>query len=319
MQLVQPVVVSLSGGVDSMVCLRALSELNVPLIAVHVNFGNRESDADREERFVRAYCRARGVDLVVRRFDEIQRDACMANDFRELYETYTKRERHATYLVAHRLLGIDDAGIASVRVVLGHHIDDVFENVLVNVANATKLKNLDGMTERALVFGDRIELWRPMIRLEKAVVFAYARRFGVPYFMNTTPDWVQRGILRTRVVPAIREWNPDFVPGLLQLSEQMKDAYVAVEAAVLMCGIGCSGSGSTGITAPRTKSELFWRVFLETHFTRALSSKSLRNFTSKVQTLPGPSGEFTVMLNKSTKVCCATTSDDRVVLRRKPI
>ena len=70
------IIVSLSGGVDSMVMLYILRVLtvkyNIYLEAFHINYGNRH-ESDIEEDVIKNYCEALRVKLHVFRFSFIKR------------------------------------------------------------------------------------------------------------------------------------------------------------------------------------------------------------------------------------------------------
>jgi len=69
-RLIRPkdkVLAGISGGPDSVcllfVLLELQKELDFELMAVHVNHGLREEEADRDQRFVEQLCREQGVFL----------------------------------------------------------------------------------------------------------------------------------------------------------------------------------------------------------------------------------------------------------------
>jgi tRNA(Ile)-lysidine synthase TilS/MesJ len=86
---------------------------------------------------------------------------------------------------------------------LGHHRGDLRENVLSNAHKGCGPLDLSGMT--AVSRNDGIALYRPLLPLEKTIVFDYAHTFGVPYFKDTTPHWSTRGKLRNKLLPLLQE------------------------------------------------------------------------------------------------------------------
>jgi len=68
--------VSLSGGVDSMVIAQVLvllaSRYPITVTAVHIDYGNRQESA-AECDFVKRWCEDRGIEFVKRRIDEVRR------------------------------------------------------------------------------------------------------------------------------------------------------------------------------------------------------------------------------------------------------
>jgi tRNA(Ile)-lysidine synthetase-like protein len=199
----QPIILSLSGGVDSMVCSYILAKQNTRFQAVHINYGNRAT-ADAEEAFVRDWCAYLGIPLYVRRITEIKREPCMNHNMRDIYETYTRRVRLGTY---------DTISPASTIIVLGHNKDDCLENIMTNIAGRTHFDNLTGMSHE--------KFYRPLLHVSKADIKAFAAHHGVPHLPNSTPPWSQRGQIRASIVPVLDAWNPLFVPGMHHLSTML--------------------------------------------------------------------------------------------------
>lgn len=250
------VVVSVSGGVDSMVLLALLIEmrkmlgLGFKIVAFHVNYSNRGAESLLEEDFVRSWCchrlewfsgdddnRDRNADAVyVRRISEIQRDSCMAHGLRSTYETYTRDVRYACYRSLCRLddgVGGETGTGKQGMVLLGHNQDDCFENILTNLCAQEKYKNLKGMQETSCVA--EILFGRPFLGVTKAEIYGAARLLGIPYVQDSTPAWSQRGRIRDRVRPVLNEWNPGMLDGLFALSDMLRGFYVIFEGQLQYC------------------------------------------------------------------------------------
>jgi tRNA(Ile)-lysidine synthetase-like protein len=189
---------SLSGGVDSMVSLYlAKCIFKRDVIAVHINYGNRET-ANDEEEMIAWYCEKLQIPFYVRRITEITR----TRDYnREFYEEITRKIRFSAY----RELGRP--------VVLGHNQTDCEENIIHNLKKRQNFSNLIGMREDCVI--DGVQIIRPMLSVSKEEMYRIANHFGIPYFANSTPAWSERGIAREKILPQI----PDNVrSGLLALS-----------------------------------------------------------------------------------------------------
>jgi tRNA(Ile)-lysidine synthase TilS/MesJ/uncharacterized protein (DUF924 family) len=205
--------VSLSGGVDSMLCSYILYLLKVEFACVHINYMNR-AECLEEERFLRYWCeQVIRVPLYVRQIREINRPRCMANGFRDLYESYTHNVRFDTYVNVGEFI------------MLGHNQDDTVENTLTNLAACSHYDNLLGMREfMAQTHRDEpLKLLRPLLSVSKAEIYQYASLFALPYLADSTPKWSQRGKIRDIVRPAIQTWNPQLLTGLTTLSSHLSE------------------------------------------------------------------------------------------------
>lgn len=197
-----PMVISLSGGVDSMVIASVLAFLqkfqgyNIKITAVHIDYANRP-DSLAESNYVEGYCAKHGIEFVVRRIDELTRGATSRDD----YEKQTRMIRYNLY--RDTVASCRDGYDGDVGVFLGHHRGDLRENVLSNAHKGAGPLDLSGMTSVSV--NDGVTIYRPLLPLEKTFIFDYAHKFGVPYFKDTTPHWSTRGKLRNRLLPLLEE------------------------------------------------------------------------------------------------------------------
>jgi tRNA(Ile)-lysidine synthetase-like protein len=173
------VLVSLSGGVDSMVMLSLLKYKGVDVSAVHIVYGNR-LESEHEYRFLAEFCAKLGVPLFVYRVKWLRRGFID----RQFYEDMTRDLRFATY----------HACCDEPCVLLGHIKDDVIENIWTNIAHCHHLDNLKKMRGEEVQLGVRI--LRPFLTAEKADIYRVSEMLGIPYLKNTTPSWSNRGKFR---------------------------------------------------------------------------------------------------------------------------
>ena len=203
------IIVSLSGGVDSMVALhicKYIKDINnfkkiKNIIAVHINYNNRATSVD-ELHFVNYYCNKLDVKLYFRTINEIKRIDCLHNGLRDLYEEITKNIRYDMY----RQNITND----KTYVLLGHNKDDCFENILTNISNKSNYDNLTGM--EILKEIDGIKIWRPLLCISKKHIIDYANINKIPYLYDSTPEWSIRGKIRDKIRPALLKLknNEDF-------------------------------------------------------------------------------------------------------------
>lgn len=283
------IVVSLSGGVDSMVISWLLVNRydRSQIVAVHINYGNRAS-ADEEEKFVRWWCGVLGIVCYVRKIHEIQRVMCMKYGLRDTYETYTRNVRYSCY----KQFG------EGCLVVLGHNRDDVLENIFCNISQKTKYANLDGMTNYSVQ--DGILFWRPMLHRSKLDICLFAHEFNIPYLPNSTPTWSKRGQIRSNLVPVLNKWDPEFCESLHSLSETMRDLYsmnIEYVEAFLQ-----SGKDMCFPFENLNKTAIFWREV----FSRLgimVSDKSLRNFLERIKRIDESCCQIVLSKMHKVRIC----------------
>jgi len=273
----QRLILSLSGGVDSMILsmiLLALKDvLDLDIRTVMINYGNR-AEADDEEAFVVDWCmKSIGFPLITRKIHEIKRDICREYELRDLYESYTRNVRYACY----KQVGG--------KVLLGHNSDDTFENILTNIVQGKKHDNLKGMNHYSIT--DGIEFIRPMLNIKKTDIYEFAKEFEIPHLPDSTVAWCQRGIIRDKIKPVLTEWDERCVPAFFETSQIMTELYDVVHNQVIMYKDICvKGDGkwslrfTNGATLP--KSKIFWRMFLVELSGIHISNKSLMNLLDRI-------------------------------------
>lgn len=202
----QGTVVSLSGGIDSMVALTVLKALGKEPKAVHIIYGNRSTSHD-EFCFVASFCLRLGVPLTAYEIPYIRRHA-VARDF---YESVTRQIRFGVYRVVAN----------EKKVFLGHIQDDLVENVWTNFARGIHLDNLTKMEVDEVQMD--VTLWRPLLTISKSEIYEVAAEHGIPHLKNTTPSWANRGKFREHFYAEThKQYGPEVDAKLLEVAAALK-------------------------------------------------------------------------------------------------
>lgn len=229
------VIVSLSGGVDSMLVLntcllmRQNHELD-QVWAVHINYNNRWRSR-WESEFVSAYCRAHRLRLLTRKIVEVRRPHGQNHELydRSFYETTTQNIRFRTYQRCMALMG-QTAHVKDFTcpVLLGHNRDDQLENIFTNIKKRQHWPDLTGMT---MVSTQKdVVLVRPLLELTKPEIFACAKESGFAHTKNSTPSWCDRGRLRLQMLPFVRKFDTQTLPGLVAMAQHLTQLHAIVDA-----------------------------------------------------------------------------------------
>lgn len=226
------IILSLSGGVDSIVLSYILSSLKIDFVMVHINYANRGEICEKEKQYLLFWANTLQIKLYIKDIYEISRTECMKYDMRNLYEDYTRNARYKAYQDVAKMNEWTDCEWC---VLLGHNHDDSIENILTNITNKTKYDNLKGMEyiTKIKFNDDIIDFFRPMLSIKKEEIYKYAENKKILYFFDSTPKWSQRGMIRDIVRPALIQWNKSSLESLEELSEVLKDSIECINLLAL--------------------------------------------------------------------------------------
>jgi tRNA(Ile)-lysidine synthase len=200
--------VALSGGVDSVALLHVLDSLKsngkYSLRAVHVHHGLSPS-ADEWASFCRKLCRQWRVPLTIRRVKITKAGKGL--------EAAAREARYAAF----RKISCD-------VLVLGHHLDDQAETVLMNLLRGAGLRGASGMPAHSRL-GDRA-LLRPFLAVSRETIVAYARAHGLGWIEDESnaDESLTRNFVRRRVGPLLESRFPRWRENLARAAGHFADA-----------------------------------------------------------------------------------------------
>ena len=203
------ILISVSGGVDSMVCLYlakyAFPDKNIK--AISINYANRQEQY-LEIDMVNNFCQKLEIPHYVREITEIKRTR---DSDREFYESITREIRFDSYKSLNGL------------VILGHNLDDSLENIFSNIKKKINYDNLFGMN---LYSKEKdVNIARPLLKISKKQIIEFANEFYIPYTCDSTPSWSERGKLRDELIPFMNNFDPSILLGLIELTNNYKEIY----------------------------------------------------------------------------------------------
>jgi tRNA(Ile)-lysidine synthase TilS/MesJ len=202
----QEIVISISGGSDSMLCLFIATKLGYKTKALMIDYCNRQ-EHDDEVILVSWFCQQLGVELYVRPIKELKRER---DGTREFYETVTRNIRFNSYK------------FLKSPVVLGHNRDDCFENCITNIMTLRSKGNLFGMKPISDQYG--VSIRRPVLDIPKSRIVMLCNRFNIPFLLDSTPKWSRRGRIRDIVVPALNEFDDNMIPRIMQFCQETSES-----------------------------------------------------------------------------------------------
>ncbi len=205
------VVVALSGGADSVVLLHLMKDAcrkrQTHLSCLHVHHGIRGDEADRDAMFCQRLCEDWGIPLETVRFDV---PAIAAEQKRGLEET-ARECRYGALSDYCRKNGVD-------RIATAHNADDNLETLLFHLIRGA------GTTGGGGIAPIRGNIIRPILTCTKEEILGYAEENGIAYVTDSTnadPAY-SRNYLRHRVIPMLRELNPNVSEAALRFCRHLR-------------------------------------------------------------------------------------------------
>ena len=203
------IIVGLSGGMDSMVLLDILTLLGYSCIAAHCNFHLRGEESNRDEIFVKKWCKSIDIPFTSINFDTNQyaldRKISIEMAARELrYNWFATMRKH-----------YQDNYIA-----VAHHKDDSVETVLLNLIRGTGIKGLTGISAK------NGHVVRPLLCISRLEIEKYILERDIPHVTDSTnsEDLYLRNSLRLNVLPLLETLNPSVKDTIYRTSRNLTEA-----------------------------------------------------------------------------------------------
>ncbi|MBE6196260.1 MAG: tRNA lysidine(34) synthetase TilS [Rikenellaceae bacterium] len=211
------ILLTVSGGVDSMVMLALFIESGYRVGVAHCNFQLRGVESDEDEVLVANEAARYGVPCYNRRFDtvgEMERTG-------ESMEMAARRLRYAWFEELCREEGYD-------RIAVAHHADDSIETFFINLLRGTGLRGLTG------IHYQNGRLIRPLMFAARKEILEYAVQHRIPFREDSTNRSTKhlRNKIRLGLVPRIREINAKFTDLMRRNISRLMDAQSFIDAAI---------------------------------------------------------------------------------------
>lgn len=220
------ILISLSGGVDSMVLFDIchqikLNDINDLIIKIcHINYNNRE-ESKLERDFLIFYCK--NINYVLEYIDlNFKRGECK----RDIYEKESRNLRYQFYSKLNKDYSLDG-------VFLAHHEDDLIENIFNNIMRGQReLTNLSVLKEKNNILN--VLIYRPMLNVNKDIIYVYSNNYQIPYFLDSTPDWSCRGKMRRKIFPSCDDcYTNKYKDNLLRIGKESDELNIIINEYVL--------------------------------------------------------------------------------------
>jgi tRNA(Ile)-lysidine synthase len=204
---IKSMTVALSGGVDSVVLLHLLHQLqkrqNFTLKASHVHHG-LSKNADKWVKFCEKLCTKLSIPLDVNYVKLPQKKSLgIEGEARQL--RYEKLLQTKTDLV-----------------VLAHHEDDQAETFLLQLIRGAGVKGLSSMAH----FDDTRRLWRPLLNTSRVDIESYAKKHQLKWIEDESNQNIDfdRNFIRSKVLPILKNRFNHIIKVISRSSSHLAEA-----------------------------------------------------------------------------------------------
>ena len=211
------ILLTVSGGVDSMVMLSIFVRLGYNIGVAHCNFGLRGTESDGDTELVVAECERLGVVCHTKCFDtlgEMERTG-------DSMEMTARRLRYEWFYELCDKEGYDIIAVA-------HHANDSIETFFINLLRGTGLRGLTGINRQ---YG---KVARPLLYATRKDILEYALHNQVPYREDSSNRSTKylRNKIRLGLLPLLNEINPKFQPLMRGNLYRLNDAQRFIDASI---------------------------------------------------------------------------------------
>lgn len=207
------VLLTVSGGIDSMVLCHLFSAVRYPFAIAHCNFQLRGDEANGDEALVKTLEEAYGVTVFVKRFDTKayaeEKGLSIQLAARELRYTWFEELRKE-----HQMDNIATA----------HHLNDNIETILFNLTKGTGIRGLRGIPVK------QGKIIRPLLFASREEIETYAKENNIAYREDSSnaSDKYTRNKIRHNIIPLLKEINPALEQTLgekIELFTELEEMY----------------------------------------------------------------------------------------------
>ncbi|MEY4433889.1 MAG: tRNA lysidine(34) synthetase TilS [Bacteroidota bacterium] len=210
---------AVSGGLDSMVLLHLLQQLDYEIVVMHCNFQLRSLESFGDQQFIQEYTSQHAIPFVFTQFDTMS----YANDFKLSTQLAARELRYSWF---YEQLEIQKADY----ILTAHHADDNLETFLINLSRGTGLDGLTGIPAQ------NDSIIRPLLTFSKQQIEDYAIHHKLTWREDSSnaSDKYLRNKIRHHLVPFLKELNPNFMSSFEKTQSYLQTSQELVEDAAAM-------------------------------------------------------------------------------------
>lgn len=201
--------VTISGGIDSVVLTHLLCQLKFDISLAHCNFHLRGQDSIKDENFVKELAEQLSMPVFIRSFATIE---------------FAKKEKLSVQMAARKLrynwfnLILEENELD--YILTAHHADDNLETFIINTIRGTGLEGLTGIPDK------NQNILRLLLPFSREQIEDYAKENSLIWREDSSNIEIKyvRNKIRHQVIPVLKELNPSLLNSFNKTLQNLKSS-----------------------------------------------------------------------------------------------
>ncbi len=202
------IIISVSGGIDSMVLFSLLNELKYSLVVVHFNHQQRE-ESETEAQYIKELCGKLKVN-----YEYFVLNIEKGKNFQN--ESSNLRKKHLIDIAKKHKTDV---------IVTAHHLNDLAETIIMRLSRGSNLLGYAGMQQSYYKYG--IHFIKPLLYVNKDDIKSYAKEKKIKYFtdLSNLEETYTRNKIRHNVIPYLVEDNEAFLNKIIDFNKTLSSTF----------------------------------------------------------------------------------------------
>lgn len=199
--------VAVSGGLDSMLLCKLMLQLQLPIEVMHVNYGLRGEESEKDQAHVQAFCEQNQIPLHLKRCKLQQ----LLTEQGGNLQAEARRSRYAFFEeIRNQKEGC--------FICTAHHADDQIETFWLQLARGAGMKGLAGM------MNNNQYVLRPFLQLSRDQIFSIAKTWQIAYRQDSSNSNTKyrRNLWRNVLIPFLSKQLPQIKSSVQVIQKQFQ-------------------------------------------------------------------------------------------------